>query len=47
MFIYQKKVKEEGGVFLPLINKIQDKKLILKDYTLDSGHCLGLAEVWH
>ena len=31
---------------LPLINKIRNRKLILKDYTLNSGHCLALAEVW-
>lgn len=46
MFVYQKKLNEEKGSLLPLINKIKNKMLILKDYTLDSGHCLALAEVW-
>lgn len=31
---------------LPLINKIQNRRLILKDYTLNIGHCLALSEVW-
>jgi len=31
---------------LPIINKVQKKKLILKDYTLNGGHCLALADVW-
>jgi hypothetical protein len=31
-------------VSLPLLSKVIDKKLVLKDYTLDSGHLRGLAE---
>ena len=31
---------------LPLISKIKNRKLMLQDYTLNSGHCLALAEVW-
>ena len=31
---------------MPLINKIQGRVLCLKDYTLNSGHCIALAEVW-
>jgi len=46
MFVYQKKVQEEKDVLLPLINKIKNNTLVLKDYTLNSGHCLALAEVW-
>lgn len=43
--LYQKVVEEAKEVVLPLIGKISDKKLILKDYTLDSGHLRGLAKV--
>ena len=45
-FIYQRRIQEEGEVLLPLINKITNRKFILKDYTLNIGHCLALVEVW-
>ena len=41
--LYHKVVDEAKEVILPLLNKIVDNKLILKDYTLDSGHLNGLA----
>ena len=39
MYIYQKRILEEGDVLLPLINKIENKQFILKDYTLNTSHC--------
>ena len=46
IYIYQQKIAEEKDVLLPLINKIKNRRLMLHDYTLNSGHCLALAEVW-
>ena len=46
MYIYQKKVQEEKDVMLPLVNKVKDKTLVLQDYTLNSSHCIALAEAW-
>ena len=42
--IYMHEVEEEKQVVLPIIRKIKDGMLILKDYTLDSGHLIGLAK---
>ena len=44
LFLYQKVVEEAQEVTLPLISKVIDHKLVLKDYTLDSGHMRGLAK---
>ena len=46
MYIYQKRVQEEKDVMLPLVNKVKDKTLVLQDYTLNSSHCIALAEAW-
>lgn len=46
-FVYQKRIMAEKDSLLPILNKVVNKKLILKDYTLNSGHCLALAEVWN
>lgn len=42
-FLYQEVVSECKEVSLPLLSKVIDCKLVLKDYTLDSGHLRGLA----
>ncbi len=42
--IYMHEVEEEKQVVLPILRKIKDGMLILKDYTLDSGHLAGLAK---
>ena len=41
--LYHKVVDKAKEVILPLLNKIVDKQLLLKDYTLDQGHLHGLA----
>lgn len=46
IFLYQKKVYEEKDSMLPLVNKVREGRLILKDYTLNSGHCSAMANVW-
>ena len=46
-YVYQKRIMAEQDSLLPILNKVVDKKLILKDYTLNKGHCLALAEVWN
>ena len=46
IFVYQKKVDEERDSLLPLVNKVKDGRLILKDYTLNSGHCSAISDVW-
>ena len=43
--IYHKIVNQAREVVLPIIPKILNGKLILKDYTLDSGNLRGLAKV--
>ena len=40
---YLQAVDKDKQVSLPIIRKIKDGKLILKDYTLDTGHLNGLA----
>lgn len=46
-FLYQQVVQQEKDSLLPLINKIKNRTLVLKDYTLNGGHCVALAEVWN
>ena len=41
--VYFKHVDSAQEVNLPLISKVIDNKLVLMDYTLDSGHLGGLA----
>lgn len=43
--MYHKVVDNAHEIILPLLDKIVDNQLILKDYTLDSGHLNGLAAV--
>ena len=43
MLVYHKEMKGWQEVALPLVNKVIDGKLVLQDYTLDSGHCEALA----
>ena len=43
MYQYLQAVHDFGEIPLPLVNKIYKNKLVLQDYTLDSGHLLGLT----
>jgi len=42
--IYNQFVTSSLEITLPLIAKIFDKKLVLQDYTLDTGHLMALNE---
>lgn len=44
MQVYHSNLNTSTEICLPLVNKVINKKLILQDYTLDSGHMLGLAK---
>ncbi len=44
--MYLKHVDKAHEVSLPLLSKIIDNTLVLKDYTLDKGHLGGLAKVF-
>ena len=44
MLVYHTVLSNTRELTLPLISKVKNKKLILRDYTLDSGHMLGLAK---
>ena len=41
--VYHTKMLNVNEVALPLVNKVIKGKLVLQDYTLDSGHCRALA----
>ena len=44
MLHYHAQLLKARELPLPLINKVIDEKLILRGYTLDSGHLTGLSE---
>ena len=43
MMVYYTKMNNTNELAFPLLNKVVNGKLILQDYTLDSGHCKALA----
>lgn len=43
MLVYHTVLSNSREVTLPLVSKVKKGKLILQNYTLDSGHMLGLA----
>ena len=44
MLVYSHEIIKKLEINLPIVTKHSDKKLVLKDYTLDSGHFIGLSE---
>ena len=44
MLIYVNEIIRSLEINLPVVTKYLNNKLVLRDYTLDSGHFAGLSE---